>query len=86
MALVHVETSVTLIYIWGICEATDSLSSLPNRDQYCMMSQEFVKMCRWDQWLARASRAKMTPEVWQTVLTLGPHALLGTSWLRDGKQ
>lgn len=24
VALVHVETSVTLIYIWGICEATDS--------------------------------------------------------------
>lgn len=46
LALVHVETCITLIYILGIHEARDS--------------QYFVKMYRWDYCFYRASNVKIT--------------------------
>ena len=59
-ALVYVETSVTSVYILGICEARDSQNSLPQRGQLLGNGPRVCKKVQMWPFAGQAFSAKMT--------------------------
>lgn len=83
MALVYVETRVTLIYILSACEAGEFQSSLLQRIHLLGSGPRVCENVL--QFLARAFTVKVTVGSSASCAELGSFPLSGTFWPRDEK-